>query len=106
VWLGSLLQARKAQDLRRDPRFALHSAVVDPGDDPTAWPGEAKLTGVAESVTDLDRFSAVVPDSSPDSMHLFRCDVLEAVHTGLNAKADKLVIQLWRPGAGVRRFER
>ncbi|MEV4533977.1 pyridoxamine 5'-phosphate oxidase family protein [Asanoa sp. NPDC049518] len=106
VWLGSMWQARKAQDLLRDPRFALHSAPVDPGDDPTSWPGEAKLAGVAEEVTDLDRFWAVIADGSPDSMHLFRLDLHEVVYTGLSAAADKLVIELWRPGAGVRSFDR
>ena len=70
-------QARKAQDLLRDPRFALHSAPVDPGDDPATWPGEAKLGGDAEQVTDLDRFWAVIADGSPDSMHLFRLDLRE-----------------------------
>jgi hypothetical protein len=106
LWLGSMWRARKAQDLLRDPRFALHSGTLDPGDDPRSWPGEAKLSGVAEPVTDLDRFSTVVPDGSPDSMHLFRLDVREAVHTGLSPAADKLVIEFWRPGAPVRRFAR
>ncbi|MDG4826070.1 pyridoxamine 5'-phosphate oxidase family protein [Asanoa sp. WMMD1127] len=106
LWLGSMWQARKAQDLLRDPRFALHSGTIDPGDDPSSWPGEAKLSGRAEAVTDFDRFSAVVPDGSPDSMHLFRLDLLEVVHTGLSPAIDKLVIELWRPGAAVRRFER
>jgi hypothetical protein len=30
LWFGSMWQSRKALDLRRDPRFALHSASVDP----------------------------------------------------------------------------
>ncbi len=106
LWLGSMWQARKAQDLLRDPRFALHSAPVDPGDDPASWPGEAKLGGDAEEVTDLDRFWAVIADGSPDSMHLFRLDLREVVFTGLSRSADKLVIELWRPGAGVRSFDR
>ena len=29
LWFGSMPGARKGQDLRRDPRFALHSASVD-----------------------------------------------------------------------------
>ena len=31
LWLGSMWQSRKARDLQRDPRFALHSASPDPG---------------------------------------------------------------------------
>src|SRR5687767_9790402 len=43
---GSMPHARKGADLRRDPRFALHSATVDPVDGAEAqWPGEAKVAG-------------------------------------------------------------
>src|SRR5258706_14090566 len=45
---GSMPNARKGADLRRDPRFALHSATVDPGAGSEAqWPGEAKISGRA-----------------------------------------------------------
>ncbi|HEX6583242.1 MAG TPA: pyridoxamine 5'-phosphate oxidase family protein, partial [Thermoleophilaceae bacterium] len=30
LWIGSMWQARKALDLQRDPRFALHSGSEDP----------------------------------------------------------------------------
>jgi Pyridoxamine 5'-phosphate oxidase len=43
---GSMPNARKGADLRRDPRFALHSATVDPVKGSEAqWPGEAKISG-------------------------------------------------------------
>src|SRR5215471_9183111 len=45
---GSMSNSRKGADLRRDPRFALHSATVDPIDGSEAqWPGEAKISGRA-----------------------------------------------------------
>jgi hypothetical protein len=45
---GSMPGARKGADLHRDPRFALHSPTTDPpNDDPTRWPGEAKIAGRA-----------------------------------------------------------
>src|SRR5690349_21212543 len=45
---GSMPNARKGADLRRDPRFALHSATVDPIEGSEAqWPGEAKISGRA-----------------------------------------------------------
>lgn len=47
VYLGSMLDAVKARDLRRDGRFALHAAPGDP-----AAGGDAKLAGVATEVTD------------------------------------------------------
>ena len=31
LWLGSMWRSLKALDLRRDPRFALHSGSVAPG---------------------------------------------------------------------------
>ena len=52
LWLGMMAGSRKALDLRRDPRLALHSASVDPPDDPTSWPGDAKLAGRAVEVDD------------------------------------------------------
>src|SRR4051812_46440735 len=46
VWLGMMPDSLKARDLRRDPRLAVHSASEDPpADDPSAWPGDAKLAG-------------------------------------------------------------
>src|SRR5919107_3338200 len=45
---GSMPSSRKGTDLRRDPRFALHSATVDPVEGSEAkWPGEAKVSGRA-----------------------------------------------------------
>jgi hypothetical protein len=105
LWIGSMWQARKARDLLRDPRVALHSATVEPNDDdPGAWPGEAKLSGTVEAVTDPDRIRAVTgSDEAPGGgrMHLFRCEIEEAVHTGLSDPVEHLVVRLWRPGAGI-----
>src|SRR4029453_12710299 len=50
LWLGMRPGSRKALDLRRDPRLALHSASVDPPEDPSGWAGDAKLSGRAVEV--------------------------------------------------------
>src|ERR671914_38732 len=50
LWIGSMWKARKAHDLQRDPRFALHSG----SDEPDEWKGDAKLAGIAEEITDRD----------------------------------------------------
>jgi hypothetical protein len=43
--------ARRGWDLRRDARVAIHSQGIDPPDhDPQAWPGEAKIAGMAIEV--------------------------------------------------------
>jgi hypothetical protein len=95
---GSMANARKGADLRRDPRFALHSATIDPVDGSEAqWPGEAKISGRAipsgliTGGADGDRFHA---------------DIAEVVHTHLNEEATLLVVEWWTPMHGLRRIER
>jgi hypothetical protein len=90
---GSMPNARKGADLRRDPRFALHSATVDPVDGKEAqWPGEAKISG-----------RAVATEADGDR---FRADIAEVVHTHLNEQATLLVVEWWTPAHGLRRVER
>jgi Pyridoxamine 5'-phosphate oxidase len=94
---GSMPRARKGDDLRRDPRFALHSASVDPPEgDPAGWPGDAKIAGRA------------VPAGPTEGVEgeLFRAEIDEVVLTGLNAAGTALAIETWTPGAGLRRIER
>jgi Pyridoxamine 5'-phosphate oxidase len=103
LWIGSMWQALKARDLQRDPRFALHSGSDDPAD----WQGDAKVAGIAEEITDpelVQRRNGEAAENGPS--HLFRLDLLEASVVGLNEARDALVIEVWRPGAGVRRIER
>jgi hypothetical protein len=95
---GSMPGARKGADLRRDPRCALHSATVDPVEGSEAqWPGEAKIAGraiAAGAITD-----------GPDG-DLFHVDVAEVVHTHLDEKATRLVVEWWTPTDGIRTVER
>jgi hypothetical protein len=95
---GSMSNARKGADLRRDPRFALHSATVDPVEGSEAqWPGEAKISGQAIAATPITE--------RPDGDH-FRADIAEVVHTHLNEAATMLVVEWWTPTHGLRRIER
>jgi hypothetical protein len=95
---GSMPHARKGADLRRDPRFALHSATVDPVEGSEAqWPGEAKISGRA--------IPAGPSTKGPDADH-FHADISEVVHTHLNKKATMLVVEWWTPTHGLRRIER
>jgi hypothetical protein len=86
LWFGSMADARKALDLRRDPRFALHSGTADPPD----WDPDAKVSGLAEEV----------------EPNRFRADIREAVLIALNEERNRLVIEVWTPGGGLRRIER
>lgn len=91
---GSMPRARKAADLRRDPRFAIHSAPVDPVEGSEAqWPGEAKIAG---------RAVLTPPTGDPADAVLFRADIAEVVHTHLNPEATLLVVEWWTPMAGMR----
>jgi hypothetical protein len=95
---GSMPDARKGADLLRDPRFALHGPNVDPPeDDPSGWSGEAKVAGRAVLVGDLD---------GKLSGQLFRADLDEVVLTRLTDAGDRLLVEVWRPGAPLRRIER
>ena len=61
---GSMPHARKGADLRRDPRFALHSATVDPVEGSEAqWPGEAKISGRAIAVRPVAEGSDRTPST-------------------------------------------
>jgi hypothetical protein len=93
----------KALDLRRDPRFALHSGSADPPD----WSGDAKVAGRVEEVTDPERIAAINGgDAPPGPSHLFRADVGELVVVRLGEPPDHIVIESWHAGRGVTRRER
>jgi Pyridoxamine 5'-phosphate oxidase len=106
LWLGMMPGSRKALDLRRDPRLALHSASLDPPEDPTTWTGDAKLAGRAVEVDDPARMEELGGGDQADGAHLFRVDITELVHIRVGDPADHLVIELWREGEGLRRFQR
>ncbi|MEN3356972.1 MAG: hypothetical protein V7637_954 [Mycobacteriales bacterium] len=108
LWLGSMPGARKARDMQRDPRFALHAGSPDPPDDPAAWLGDAKLSGRAVEVTDAAEAEAYLAggEHPPGPAHVFRLDVSEVVLTRVGDPADHLVIEFWREGADLRRITR
>jgi Pyridoxamine 5'-phosphate oxidase len=95
---GSMPNARKGADLRRDPRFALHSATVDPIEGAEAqWPGEAKISG---------RAIAAGPITEEPDGERFHADIAEVAHTRLNEAATMLVVEWWTPAGGLRKVER
>ena len=95
---GSMPDARKGADLLRDPRFALHSATVDPVEGSEAtWPGEVKVSGRA--------IPAGPVTAGPDGDR-FRADIADVVHTHLDEAATMLVVEWWTPTHGLRKVER
>src|SRR3954454_16643705 len=101
LFLGSMPDARKALDLQRDPRCALH-AHTGRG---TMAGGDAKVAGRAVEATDEATLAAFRGDAQPAGpYHLFLLDLAEAVLT--TVADDQLVIQQWRPGQPVRATRR
>jgi catechol 2,3-dioxygenase-like lactoylglutathione lyase family enzyme len=98
--LGMMRDSLKAADLRRDPRVAVHSQSEDPPEGAaSAWPGDAKVAGVA----------LVLPAREPDDdadADRFAVRVSEVVLTKVGDPPDHLVIESWHPGRGVTRHER
>jgi hypothetical protein len=129
---GSMPNARKGMDLRRDPRCALHSATTDPVEGAAAaWPGEAKISARAVAVTvgtdggaadgtdegaadgtdegaadGTGGGAANGTDGAAAAGDRFRLDIADVVHTHLNEQATLLVVEWWTPAHGLRRIER
>jgi hypothetical protein len=103
LWLAMMPDSRKADDLRRDPRFALHSAP-----DVELVDGDAKVGGRAILVTEDDviaRFVRRLPmELPPSGMALFRADLTDA--SLARVEDDFMVIDVWHPGEPVRQVRR
>ncbi|MFD4369869.1 pyridoxamine 5'-phosphate oxidase family protein [Rhodococcus sp. NPDC058521] len=97
--LGSMVDARKAEDLRRDPRYSLHS---NPGHHSMEG-GDAKIGGKAHEIvgTEKDRIVAHYPDDI-DEADVFELDIEEVTLTTVDD--DHLYVDHWQPGRGVTRF--
>jgi len=103
LWAGMMGGSRKAQDLLRDPRLALHSAPVDVD----LADGDAKVGGRGVEVVDEDEITAWLGDlgsQPPGPFHLFRVDLYDVSIVAV--RDDHLVIDCWRPERGSWRVER
>jgi hypothetical protein len=108
LWLGMMPGSRKATDLLRDPRFALHSATVDK----EVTHGDARLNGRAVLIEDeatMDAFRRAFEAHNgypvpPGPFTLFRADVSEL--STIQPGGDHLNIDHWREGQPPRRVER
>ncbi len=102
LWLGMMTGSRKVQDLRRDPRFALH---VNPGGGTDLAGGDVRVSGRAVEMGDPGlkaRYAAAV--QPPEPFELFRALLTEVVRTSVEAPFMKL--EVWRPGRQLRTMRR
>ncbi|GHB36424.1 pyridoxamine 5'-phosphate oxidase [Streptomyces cirratus] len=102
LWLGMMPGSMKAMDLRRDPRFALHS---NPGEDESMPGGDARVSGRALELLDPPELHRYAEETqTPHPFHLFHADLTEVVH--VTVEGDDLVIRTWTPGHPVRTLRR
>lgn len=97
LWFGSMPGARKATDLLRDPRVAVHSG----SDDPPGWTGDAKVGGRAVPSTEWARG---IGEGEQGGSHLFRLDVTEV--SVVRLAGDHLTVSWWTPGGEVQTVDR
>ncbi|GAA1630945.1 pyridoxamine 5'-phosphate oxidase family protein [Actinoplanes couchii] len=100
ITFGMMPDSLKLKDVRRDPRLAMHSPTLEPPPgDPSAGPGDAKLSG-----------RAIETPPPPNTPHVgagfFKIDLEEVVLTYVGTPADHLVIESWHQGKGHRRRTR
>ena len=102
-WLAGMPGSVKFTDLRRDPRFMLHSGSPEPD----AFEADAKLGGRAVPVIDPDEragFAAGAGLPAGDmGFELFRVELDQVVLVALNEEKSALVISSWRPSTGLTR---
>ena len=104
--LGMMGGSLKLQDVRRDPRVALHSPTLEPPPqgpdappDAEPWLGDAKMAG---RLIEIDPPS----DNQFAGAGFFRLDITEVALTYVGDPPDHLVIESWHPDVGYRRRTR
>ncbi|MEV6550789.1 pyridoxamine 5'-phosphate oxidase family protein [Streptomyces sp. NPDC051597] len=104
LWLGMMPNSRKAYDLRRDPRFAVQA---NPGPDAEMADGDVRISGRAVEVLDArERARYAHEVHPPEPFLLFRAELTEVVHTGIDKETEEIVLRVWRPGAALRTIRR
>ena len=99
LWLGMGRNSTKAADLRRDPRFGLHSAP-ESGE---LQGGDARIEGevVPADASELETFLRghhhEIDDATP--MALFTVRIARAVLVRVDGQ--HLVVETWTPGGGL-----
>ena len=107
LYLGMMWQSKKALDLLRDPRCAVHS-IVSKSD---ASEGEFKLWGRVRDVDDVserercaDAYEAKIAWRPVEPYHLFALDIEEASYIKSDGETQRVI--RWRPGRAATTTER
>jgi hypothetical protein len=103
LWMGMMPGATKSLDLRRDRRFAVHTATADKN----VSDGDAKFWGVATQVTGDEALSRLSDDIYASVGHRFEVGEFDAFVLDLAGAStvvvrdDTLFVSTWLPGKGV-----
>jgi hypothetical protein len=103
-----MVDATKSRDLRRDGRFALHTATADK----MVTEGDVKMWGVATEVTDHDTLSRFSDDIYASVGHRFEVGTFDAFDVDLLGASsvgvgdDVMRVATWRPGKEVTVVEK
>jgi hypothetical protein len=103
--VGAMAWSRKVDDLRRDPRYVLHSAVTDPD----SGEGEFKLYGSAVEVGDELRGATAEAwwSSRPsDTAIVFSLQVGQAVFIEWGTDEGLMTVHRWSPQRGYSQSQR
>ena len=94
--IGAMAWSRKTADLRRDPRYVLHSAITGPD----SGEGELKLSGAAVEVSQDQRdgvADAWWPAWPPDKAVVFCLGIGQAVFVEWDTGHGLMTIHRWSP---------
>lgn len=97
--IGAMTWSQKAADLRRDPRYVLHSAVTGPD----TGAGEFKLYGPAVEAGEELRLAATGAWWSPwapGKAVVFALQVDQAVYVTWHLEQGLMTVDHWSPRAG------
>jgi hypothetical protein len=97
---GMMGGSMKLQDVRRDPRIAIHAPTLEPpADNPESGPGDAKMAGRAVE-------TPAPPGSEIPGAGYFHLDIHEVTLTYVGTPPDHLVIETWHTNRGPQRHTR
>jgi hypothetical protein len=102
--IGVMAWSGKAADLRRDPRYVLHSAVTDPD----SGEGELKLSGAAVEASHHHRSVAEAwwSASAPYEAVVFCLGIAQAVFVEWDTGHGLMTVHRWSPRGGYTQSRR
>jgi hypothetical protein len=103
--VGAMTWSGKAHDLRRDPRYTLHSVVTAPD----GGEGELKLHGRAAPAGHELREAAASAwwtASPPEQANVFSLGIGQALFVAWDLEHDVMTVHRWTPDAGYSRASR